>query len=42
MKQAVLIHSLDGVGNEGVLVAFAGQTKNMNLVQYVSFYFINI
>ena len=35
----VEMHSLDRVGNEGVLVAFAGKSNNNNLEKFVSFIF---
>lgn len=34
-----MMHSLDRVGNEGVLVAFAGRSSKNNVVQTVSFLF---
>lgn len=37
----VMMHSLDRVGNEGVLVAFAGKSKNNNVEEFVSFYFVH-
>lgn len=36
----VVMHSLDRVGKEGVLVAFAGKSMKNNIEQFVSFYFI--
>ena len=32
-----MVHSLDRVGDEGVLVVFAGMSYNNNILQYVSF-----
>ena len=38
----LVMHSLDRVGNAGVLIAFAGKSNNNNLEEYVSFYLVHI